>query len=111
MIAERIILGACGHSYHTNDKQEALDLVQSLVFEGLHSQTMPKEIRQKYYERALEELKQYETETEALLMQHKDTLLKIAHDLVEFKTLSAGNIQTILEKNGAAHNVVVATPA
>lgn len=111
MIAERIILGACGHSYHTNDKQEALDLVKSLVFEGLHPQTMPKELQLKYFEKALEELKQYEVETEALLMQHKAALQGIAHDLVEFKTLSERDVKAILEKNGSLPSSSVAVPA
>ncbi len=111
MIAERIILGACGHSYHTNDKQEALDLVKSLVFEGLHPQTMPKELQLKYFEKALEELKQYEAEIEALLMQHKDALQAIAHNLVEFKTLSERDVRAILEKNGSLPPVSVAVPA
>jgi cell division protease FtsH len=104
MIAEKILIGSCGHSYHNNDKQEALDLVKSMIFEGLHPQTMPKEIQLKYFEKALEQLKVYETDVEALLSQHKAALQAIAHDLVTYKTLSESEIKALIEKDGASNS-------
>lgn len=110
MIAEKVLLGSCGHSYHTNDKQEALDLVKSMVFEGLHPQTMPKEVQLKYFEQALTQLKQYEHEVEALLVQHKDALATLAHNLVTYKTLSEADVTACINNKGQV-NGTVAQPA
>lgn len=96
MVAERILLGSCGHSYHANDKQEALDIVKSLVFEGLHAKTMPKKIRLEYFQKALALLQQYESEIETLLKEHQTALERIANDLQKFETLDARKIKEII---------------
>lgn len=111
MIAERILLGSCGHSYHANDKQQALDLIKSLVFEGMHVKTMPKKIQLDYFERALALLKQCEQEIEQLLRQHEDPLREIAHDLQKYKTLSARKVKKILASYGSSEHIEEAANA
>jgi len=98
MAAEKIILGACGHCYHTQDKQNALELVKKLVFQGLSIKTMPNELQIRYFDQALEQLEQYEIEIEQLLREHEDALVQVAEELKEHKTLSAARIKEILKE-------------
>ncbi len=96
IVAERILFGSCGHSYGTNNKQKALNLIKSLVFEGLHVKTMPKKIQLEYFQKALALLKQCEEEIEELLVKHKTKLQAIADSLQKYKTLSAKRVKEIL---------------
>lgn len=105
MIAERIVLGSCGHSYNANNKQEALNIVKSLVFEGLHIKTMPKAIQVKYFQQALDLLKQLEQETETLLMEHEPALRAVAQELKKYKTLSARRVKEIIAETEEAVSI------
>ena len=102
--AEKILLGSCGYSYHAEDKQEALDLIKPIVFQGLNMKKMPTDLQVKYFEKALETLDVYQKEVEALLREHETELRQIAQELQKQKTLSARRVKEIMgtqEKSGA----------
>ncbi|MCK5632462.1 AAA family ATPase [bacterium] len=99
MCAEKILLGACGHSYHANDKQKALNVIKSLVFEGLHIKTMPKKIQLEYFQKALKLLAQCEKEIKDLFEQNKEILSVVAQDLKKYKTITAKKMKSIIAEN------------
>lgn len=99
MVAERLLLGSCGYSYHPDDRQKALNIVKSIVFEGLYVKTMPKEVHLQYFETALKTLQQYEDEIEELLKNNKITLERMAQELKEYKTLSAERVKLIVAES------------
>lgn len=96
-IAEELILGSCGYSYHKENKQHALEIAKSIVCEGIDITEVPKHIKNKYYDEAFALLKECGEETKTLLNEHKDTLELIANTLQERKTLSASDITTLME--------------
>ena len=98
--AEKILLGSCGYSYHAQDKQEALDLIKPIVFQGLNMKKMPNELQVKYFEKAIGTLENCQQEIENLLKKHEAKLKEIAQELQEKKTLTARKVKEILgEKN------------
>ncbi len=96
-ISEKIILGSSGHSYNTNDKQDALDIIKSLVFEGLHVKSMPKAIQQEYFKKALDLLSQCEKEVTKLLEKNKKNIEKVANKLLTNKTLSIEKVKKLIK--------------
>ncbi|HRQ62445.1 MAG TPA: AAA family ATPase [Candidatus Dependentiae bacterium] len=95
--AEKIIHGTCSYSCHHADKEKALTLATSLTFEGLDPESLPKHIAQQRYDQAFALLTQCEQEITKLLAQHKESLINIAHELKQVKTLDAQEIKEIVQ--------------
>ncbi len=95
--AEQILIGSCGHSCHCKDKEQALEIIKPLVFEGFEPDTLPKRIKAEKYAQALQLLEQYTQEITTLLLAYQDTLETIALELYDEETLEAKTIQEIIE--------------
>lgn len=95
-IAEELLLGSCGYSYHTDDGQRALTIAASIASKGIALQTLPDDLKTKFMEKALVLKKQCEDEVTALLKKHKDALHKIAQALQERESLTRSEIEAIL---------------
>lgn len=94
--AEKILLGSCGYSCHTDDKSRALALAQAIAFEGLPADNLPKAIKADRTATALRIIEQCEAEVTKLLAQNKATLQAIAQALQEKKTLSTAEVNHII---------------
>jgi len=96
--AEKILNGSCGYSCHTQDKEKALTLVKSLVFQGIDVKKLPKEIQNQFHKEALTTLEQCEQEIINLLTENKEKLLAIKQALQQQSTLNKSDIQFIIEQ-------------
>jgi len=96
-MAEELLLGSCSYSCHAeSDKQNALTLAQSIVFEGLDRKTMPKHVEAEKYDQALAIVEQCKKEVKELLSQNMDTLKRLSDALLEHKTLDHDQVKKIL---------------
>jgi len=96
--AEEIIFGSCGFSCHTQDKEKALTLIKSLVFEGIDAGRLPKDIQTQLYNEAFALLSVCKQEIVSLLTPHKETLLSIAQTLQKRNTLSQKDVLHIMKQ-------------
>lgn len=97
--AEEILLGSCGHSCHTHDMKYALDLAQSIVFEGLNEKTiktLPKTMQEERFKGAFTLINECKKEIKKLLMNNKEVLGKISQALVENDSLSSQEVKDII---------------
>ena len=95
-IAEKIVLGSSGYSFHKKDKQKALDLTKKILLEGIEFNDLPKNLKEKLLEDTYSKLQKYELETFKLLEDNKDLLLKIKEELKTNKSLSFDDITSII---------------
>jgi len=91
-IAEEIIYGKSGYSYHKEDAQNAFDLAKLLAARGLDFNQFSDSIKTGYLNDAFAIKKQCEQEIHALLAQHKDKLIAIVDALCLHKSLSGQEV-------------------
>ncbi len=103
-IAEEIFLGSCGYSYHKDDKQHALQIAQSIVFEGIKVDKLPKKLQNDMYDAAFKLLNQCKDEVTQLLMAHKDKLQTIIDALKKKQILTAEEVKEIIQPGSSAAN-------
>lgn len=102
--------GLTSCAYDKNDKQEAFKLSKQLVFEGVDSKEVAKQVREEKLTQAYRLLDQYELEVEKLLASHKKELEIIVTALQKRKTLTAVELYELLGWKQQA-TVVSTTPA
>ena len=103
-IAEEIFLGSCGYSYHEDDKQHALQIAESIVFEGIKVDKLPKKIQNEMYDAAFKLLNQCKEEVTQLLIAHKDTLQLIIDALKKKQILTATEVKEIVKPGSTTAN-------
>ena len=96
--AEKILLGTTGGSYHSTYRKQALNIAQSVAFEGIDPQQLPKQRVQELRNTALELLEKCEKEITALLEKNKDALTALVKALKERKSLSGQEVSEIVNK-------------
>lgn len=96
-IAEEILNDASSFEYHQDDKEDAFKKAQQLVNQGIKEKDMPKKLREKKQEEALELLARFEEEVRNLLLAHKDQLTTLARALKEHITLANADLREILK--------------
>lgn len=97
-VAEKIMLGTCGYSYHAQDKQLALDIAKSLTLEGIDPTSLSEADREKRLHTAHELLNSCEQEITKLLAEHHKELTAAMNALIENenKTLDAHQLNMIV---------------
>lgn len=126
-IAEEILLGECGYSYHVNDcikghsdPEKVMPLALSIVGSGIRiDDKTSKEIRDKFEREAFKLVDTCKEEIRELLEQHKETLKVLAQQLQEKMTLTGAEIEAIIARTspaqakaaGATDNQPSAAPA
>ncbi len=97
-IAEELLLGACGYSCHTDDDMaNALNIAQSIAFEGFDTNNMPKTIQKQKQDQALAIIEQCKQSARELLTQHKVELQALADALLEQKTLDRDQVAAVIK--------------
>lgn len=96
-IAETILLGNTGYTYHRHDNQKALAMAKYIIFRGMKESELPKEQREKLQREAFDLLKQCEKEVADLLTQHKDKIEITAQALEKYLSLSGYHLELIME--------------
>lgn len=99
IVAEEILLGSCGFSCHAHDMKYALDIAQSIAFEGLNEKTiktLPKSMQEERYKGAFTIINECKEEIRKALMAQKDVLTKIYEGLVAQDSLSAQEVKDII---------------
>jgi cell division protease FtsH len=97
-IAEKVLLGSSGYTYHKEDKAKALHMAKYVVFEGMSERDLPKETCSALNTKAYSLLQACQDEVQELLEQHKDQLASIATALYEKLTLSQAELVELLQK-------------
>ncbi len=99
--AEKIALGTTTYLYHTEDKQEALELAKKMVFAGMKEQDLPKSLRQEKLQQAITLVDKCEAEVTQLMEERKEILAAITQQLLERHTLTAQEVNKIIDPNAA----------
>lgn len=105
-IAEEILLGECGYSYHVSDcikgcsdPEKALPIALSIVGSGIRiDDKTSKEMRDKFEAQAFKLIDTCKQDIRVLLEQHKETLKVLAQQLQEKMTLTGAEIEAIIAK-------------
>lgn len=95
-VAERILLGSCGYGYHAHDREVALKIAQLMTHGKIDLTTMPKKMRDQYYEQAFMLLNKCEEEITKLLEDHRTELSTVMNELVEKLTLDTQDLRRII---------------
>lgn len=82
-LAEEILLGNRCITYHTKDRQKALNLIKTALLQGLTEKQLPEKQKQELMEKALVQLDQLEQDIREKLRAHKDALLRMYNKLYE----------------------------
>lgn len=101
--AEEILFNGCGYSYHAKDKEKALEIAKSIMFEGLRIDIMPKKVQNEMIEKALDLLNTCKKEVTELLEQHKDKLQALTSALQQKLSLTSQEIDAIININKPQH--------
>lgn len=96
-IAEKIVFGSTGHTYHHYDKAKAVSIARYIVFQGRKEQDLPKKTREALLERAEQIVQECEASVTAAFEPHKETLQKITTALMEKLTLVADDINALVK--------------
>lgn len=107
-MAEEILLGTCTYKCHPKSSTLAYAIIENLVFEGLDSKKLAKNVREKLEAKAYNLFEQYKKEVKELLLERRDILESIAHELQEKGILNDKQIYAIVEKPKA--DILVDTP-
>lgn len=121
-LAEEVLLGTRVHNYHAYEKQEALEIIQKMVVNGLHpclTDEAGASGGTKFDENLLLEecnhdkvsriiLRQLEAKTRGLLVEHRDLLKGFAQALKEHHTLTKSECDDLVANNGAKEIVAQA---
>ncbi|HEX2977971.1 MAG TPA: AAA family ATPase [Candidatus Babeliales bacterium] len=96
-VAEKLILGNSGYTYHRHDNQKALAMAKYIVFKGIKESELPKEQCKKLQEEAYQLMNRCEKEVSDLLMQHKDKIEITAQALEKYLSLSGYHLELIMQ--------------
>lgn len=101
MIAEEVLLGACGQSCDKNSILYALKIARSIVFEGVDADKLPESIRTEYYRKALQFIEECKKELRVLFKEHKETLELLRNELLTKETLEEAAIFKLIAQKQA----------
>jgi ATP-dependent Zn protease len=94
-LAEELLLGATGYSYHPKDMEKAVTCAKDIVFKGKQEKDLPKVEQEALKQETDALVKQCEREVKELLTHHKELLAKIAQGLEEKVSLRAPELQEL----------------
>lgn len=97
-LAEEILLGSTGYSYHPQDKQKALKYAKEIAFNGMLEKDLPKTVQKELHQEAYKLVNRYEQEVRELLNNQKDLLEKIAEELEARTNLRACELQALVKE-------------
>ena len=94
--AERLLLGSCGYSYYPDNKQQALEIVKSLVFKGINVDALPDQLKTAKYEQTFALLDELEQEVFELLKNNRNKLEALVDALLEEKILDGEQVEAVI---------------
>lgn len=94
--AEELLLGSCGFTCHSEDRDRAYKMIEDLVFGGFKQETLAKNVREELKAKAFDILKQCHENAMTLLQQHKAALIAITEELMAKQILSDKEIKAII---------------
>ncbi len=95
-LAEELVFGSSGYTYHKHDQNKALAIAKYVIFKGLQEKDLPKEVRTEYETQAFAWYQSCIDEMRKLLSAHTQTIMILAEKLMEEETLTADTIKTII---------------
>lgn len=96
-VAEKMLLGSLNGSYNGTNRQHALTILQSIVFDGINPKELPKKQVEELRSKAWAMLEECEKEMGALLESHKDSLVKLIEALKTDKTLTGSQVKELIK--------------
>lgn len=106
IVAEEILLGACGYSCNKNSMFYARQVAKSIAFEGVDADTLPESIRTEYHRKVLQLIEECKQELRLLFREHKDTLQFLRNELFTKETLEEADILKIIAQNAKTESTV-----
>ncbi len=97
-VAEELLLGSSSYICHQKNNDQAYKLVESLAFEGLDPRALSKNKHRELADKTYKLFTQYKHEVKELLAENHDALIAIADALQELDTLTASEIQEIIDE-------------
>jgi cell division protease FtsH len=96
--AEELILNSCGFTCHANSRDRAFKIITDLVFGGLNSDALPKEVNQQLKLQAYNLLKKCHEDAMKLLQTHKTALIALTDELMSKKIMTDTEVQAVIDK-------------
>jgi cell division protease FtsH len=96
-VAEKLLLGNTGYTYHRHDNQKALAMAKYITFRGMKESELPKEQCKKLQQDAYQLMQQCEAEVSELLSKHKDKIQTTAQALEKYLSLNGFHLELIME--------------
>lgn len=97
-IAQKIINGNISTTYRMEDKKSAFRLIKKSILNGIDEKSISKAMKDKILEQTYSALSSYETETYNILKKNEAMLKKIADELEINYTLTANDIEKIINE-------------
>ena len=95
-VAETLLLGSCGYSYHPHDRQVALNIARSMTCGALDLTGLPDKIRDQYYDAAFALMGTCEQEITKLLEEHRTELTAVMNALMDKLTLDTHDLRRLI---------------
>ena len=95
-VAEKLLLGSTGYTYHRHDNQKALAMAKYIMFKGMKETELPKAQCAKLQE-AYELLERCEKEVTELLAGHKEKIETTAQALEKYLSLDGYHLELIMQ--------------
>lgn len=95
IVGEELLLGSCGFSCHKNDMEHALNVAQSITFEGMAPDKLPKREQRIRFDRAMELVSTCKQAIRDILSKHTDILQACAVVLQKQRHLMPYDIAAI----------------
>ncbi|HLJ31600.1 MAG TPA: ATP-binding protein [Candidatus Babeliales bacterium] len=96
--AEELILNSCGFTCHANSRDRAFKIITDLVFGGLNSDALPKEVNQQLKLQAYNLLKKCHVDAMKLLQTHRTALIALTDELMSKKIMTDTEVQAVIDK-------------
>ncbi len=100
-LAEGIIRGSTGYTYHNHDRKNAFDIAKYLVFKGMKEEDLSKNTRVLLLQKAEQLVEQCEQSVRDLLTHHKDALATLAQVLQHHLTVTLDDVKQIVQHHTA----------
>src|SRR5579863_178625 len=96
--AEELLLGSCGFTCHSQNRDRAYQLIKNLAFGGINPKSLPKSVREGLKLKTHNMLQKCHEDAMQLLTEHKEALIAIVDELITKRIMSDKEVQAVINK-------------
>lgn len=96
--AEELLLGSCGFTCHSQNRDRAFQLIKGLAFGGINPDSLPKSVREGLKLKAHNMLQKCHEDAMQLLQDHKEALTALVDELITKRIMTDKEVQAVINK-------------